>query len=159
MKNVLIICICFLLSSCAGLAIGTFGTRESTRNNFDISNQKNEFENTALKNILTKEELISAWGEPNQLHQKGKCEVLTYHDGFSWSGVGAFLIIIPIPILIPTGYDENRFYFVKGQSVGLVQEYGKVTGALGYMCGSNECKWYAGSASESKRAADFNWCD
>ena len=158
MKNFLVTCFCFLLSGCAGLAVGTFGTFENEQNVVHISDKRNEFEYIAPKSTLTKEVLVSTWGKPDEISQYGKCEVVTYYDGYSWSGIGAFLVFFPVPLMVPTGYDENRFYFINGESVGLVSEYGEVTGALGYMCGSNECKGVAGPVTENKRQIEVRWC-
>jgi len=147
------------LSGCVGLAVGTYGTFENKEESFSISSEKNSFEYSTSAETLTKEQLVSTWGEPDQISMVGSCEVVAYNDGFSWSGVGAFLVIIPIPLLAPSGYDENRFYFINGQAVGLVTEYGEVTGGLGYMCGSNECSGLAGEVNKDKtRQIQVPWC-
>ena len=143
MKKIIIICLTQILTGCIGLSVGTFGTFENKR------------ENTSL----TKEQLIATQGEPDEISTTGNCEVLTYYDGYSWSGIGAFIVIIPVPLLVPSGHDESRYYFINGKSVATVSEYGEVTGILGYMCGSNECKGSAGPVNTDKpRNIKVTWC-
>ena len=159
MKKLSILLVAILLQGCVGLAVGTYGTFEDEKSTAKISSTKNEFIYGYSAANLSKESLISAWGEPDSVSTEGKCEVLTYNDGYNWSGVGAFILFFPIPILVPTGHDENRFYFINGELVRLVSEYGEVTGALGYMCGSNECKGMAGPVNTKKsRKVKVNWC-
>jgi len=158
-KKFLFVNLMLLLSGCAGLAVGTFVTFESEQNDVSISSERNSFDYEVNPKPLSKDELISAWGEPDESYSFGSCEVVTYYDGYSWSGFGAFVVVIPLPILVPTGHDENRFYFINDQSVGLVKEYGEVSSALGYMCGSNECNGLAGPVNENKRKVDVKWCE
>ncbi|WP_345552539.1 hypothetical protein [Microbulbifer aestuariivivens] len=144
MRIIILICLTQLLTGCIGLAVGTFGTFESKQ------------ENTSL----TKDEIIASRGHPDTISTLGKCEVITYYDGYSWSGVGAFVVVIPIPIFLPSGHDETRYYFIDGKSVAQVTEYGEVTGALGYACGSNECGFSAGPVNTDKiRKVEVNWCE
>lgn len=159
MKKLSILLAALLIQGCVGLAVGTYGTFEDEKSTVSISSSKNEFSYSSSSAALTKETLISTWGDPDGIVAEGKCEVLTYHDGYNWSGAGAFIVFFPVPILVPTGHDENRFYFINGEFVRLVSEYGEVTGALGYICGSNECKGMAGPVNtEKSRKIEVNWC-
>lgn len=160
MSRWVIVCLAVFLHGCVGLAVGTYGTFEGEKTSVSISNKRNAFSYGGSSTPLTKEVLLSSWGEPDAVDQVGHCEVVTYHDGYTWSGVGAFFVFFPIPLLIPTGHDENRFYFVDGELVGLVTEYGDVTGALGYMCGSNACRGLAGRVNADKpRKITVKWCE
>ena len=143
MRIIIIICLTQIITGCMGLAVGTFGTFESKK------------ETPAL----SKENLIASHGKPDDFYKVGSCEVLTYYDGYNWSGVGAFVLVIPLPILLPSGHDESRYYFIDGKSVATITEYGEVSGALGYMCGSNECKGLAGPVNTDKsRTIEVTWC-
>ncbi len=85
--------------------------------------------------------------------------MLTYHSGRNWSGIGAFVLIAPIPIGIPTGKTENRFYFIQGEAVGLIEQYTEVKSAFGYMCGSNECGFLAGQVEGNHVIKEEpSWC-
>ncbi|MBY6185368.1 hypothetical protein KUV89_01755 [Marinobacter hydrocarbonoclasticus] len=161
MKRILIAAgLSFGLSGCVGLAVGTFGTYESLKPNPAITAEKNEFGFGQPDQPLTKSALIAAWGEPDATRSEGRCEVLSYYDGYNWSGIGAFVAVVPIPLVVPSGHDENRFYFIDGQSVAAVTEYGEVTGGLGYVCGSNECQWLTGPVNTEKtRRADLSFCE
>jgi len=144
MKKLVALFLTFSLYGCVGLALGTYGTHEVEVTSAKITNERNDFNVITGTTVQNKRALFSAWGEPDSIDQVGNCEVVTYHDGYNWSGVGAFVLILPIPLLVPSGKAENRFYFVNGESVGVVREIGEVTGMLGYMCGSNECRFAAG---------------
>ena len=160
MKKLSIVCLGLLLQGCVGLAVGTYGTFEDEKSSVSISSKRNELSYGSNATTVTKETLVSSWGEPDAIERIGSCEVVTYHDGYSWSGVGAFVVFLPVPLMVPSGKDESRFYFVDDQFVRLVSEYGEVTGALGYMCGSNECKGLAGPVNTDKaREVKVTWCE
>lgn len=160
MKILSIFSLVILLSGCVGLAVGSYGTFEEHKEKFAVSTNKNEFDYRAEYPKTTKDELLSAWGEPDELSNHGDCEVVIYYDGYTWAGVGAFIVFFPVPLLVPTGHEENRFYFKNGESVGMVAEYGEVTAGLGYMCGSNECAFLSGAVNTDKpRAVEVNWCE
>lgn len=147
------------LSGCAGLAVGTYGTFESQKDSFSLSNIRLE-QNYRERKSYSKDEVISLWGEPDQISINGSCEVLTYYDGYTWSGVGAFILVIPVPLILPSGHDETKIYFKNNQSIKLISEYGEVTGMVGYMCGSNECGFMAGSVNtEQTRTIPVTWCE
>ncbi|MDN3651668.1 hypothetical protein QWY77_02670 [Thalassotalea ponticola] len=162
-KDIMRILIVFMsllcLSGCVGLAIGTFGTYELQKDSFGfIEGRLNLSQGEQIP--YSKEEVVSLWGQPDKTDTIGNCEVFTYHDGYSWSGVGAFVIIVPIPLLVPSGNSETKVYFKNNQSVKLISEYGEVTGLLGYMCGSNECQFNAGPVNlEVPRTIPITWCE
>lgn len=157
--------LCFILASsvlsgCVGVAVGTYGTFESESESFKLTDKRNEFGYGMADEVITKEHLMELWGAPNEIFSAGSCEVLTYYDGYTWSGVGAFFVVVPVPLLVPSGRDENRFYFRNGEALGLVREYGEVTGMFGFMCGSNECRAAAGPVNTGKRRkVNVGWCD
>lgn len=135
------------LSGCVGLAVGSFGTFESGN---DVQPHFSK----------TREEIIKERGVPDATKRVGTCDVLTYNDGWSWSGVGAFVVFLPIPLIVPSGNDEEKIYIKDGRTVGEVSEYGEVTGMLGFMCGDNECGFRAGPVNRDKtRKAAVPWCE
>ena len=136
-----------LLSGCFGLAVGTFGTFESGK---EMGSRFSE----------TRDELVRERGAPDAIETHGRCEALVYRDGWSWSGVGAFLGVVPVPLLVPSGRDEEKIYLRDGRTVGEVSEYGEVTGMLGFMCGDNECGFAAGPVNlDQTRTAAVPWCE
>ena len=82
-----------------------------------------------------------------------------FTSGVSWSGFGAFVGVLPIPLAIPTGRYETRLYVREDKVVGKASEYGEITNAFGYMCGSNECGFVAGPVNSPEIAGDpSTWC-
>ncbi len=64
MKYLSLLCLSFLLSSCVGLAVGTFGTLENKVENPRITPEKNERKNFPRKSEpkLTEQKLLDLWG-------------------------------------------------------------------------------------------------
>jgi hypothetical protein len=123
-----------VLNGCAGFAAITVEPVEYEIEYFSISDEKNEFDDDGNHARLTKEMLISTWGDPDEISEDGKCEVVTYQDGHVWSGTYYQLSIFPIPLVAPTEHhDENRFYFVNNECVALVKKTDLPTKCLGDM--------------------------
>lgn len=132
------------LGGCAGAAVGTFGTKELASTDFVLAPARNEFSFSLEPVSYTRDEVVDLWGTPDSVETFAACEVLVYDDGVSWSGAGAFVGVVPVPLAVPSGRYQNRFYAREGRVVGLVREYGEVDRMAGYMCGSNECGAMAG---------------
>jgi hypothetical protein len=159
MRILIVILSFFWLTGCVGLAVGSYGTFESQKDSFHLTEQRNK-QGYGDKVTYTKEQVISLWGEPDEITTNGSCDVLSYYDGYNWSGVGAFVLIVPIPLALPSGADETKIYFKNNQSVKLISEYGEITGMFGYMCGSNECGFKAGAVNTDKtRVVPITWCE
>lgn len=160
MRILLIISAALTLSGCVGLAVGSYGTFENKQEQFQLSDKRNEFKRFSEPKSYNKELVLTLWGQPDEIKQTGACETLIYHDGYTWSGIGAFVLIVPIPLAVPSGYDETRIYLRDGKTVGSVSEYGEITSMFGYMCGSNECDFNVGAVNQDKtRKVDITWCD
>jgi hypothetical protein len=160
MKNILISFMFLLpLYGCAGMGlyVGTVGTVEKVSDPLVIEEGKNNIGYKMPETQYTKEETISLWGEPDEVTTVGACEVLTYYDGYSWSGVFAVAIIIPVPLLIPSGYDENRIYFRDGKSIKLVSEVGEVIHVLGLVWASDG--GFVARRVYQNRKVEVNWCN
>ena len=163
MNRISLLTLCaFAVSGCVGLAVGTYGKKELVRTDFTLAGVRNQFSFTKRYRSYTKTEIIEHWGEPDDIQAHENCEILIYKEGMSWAGVGAFVGVVPVPLLVPTGTYKNRFYLQRSVAVGLIQEYGEVDRAVGYICGSNEC---IGSAGEKVYEPDVNaeeaiskWC-
>ena len=160
MRIILTLILTLHLSGCVGLAVGSYGTFENKKDNFTLSVERNKFGFATNSQVYSEEQLIKLWGEPNEKYTEGNCSVLSYHDGYNWSGVGAFVLIVPIPLVVPSGKDETKFYFINNQSVAAISEYGEIVSMFGYMCGSNECGFKAGSVNTDKpRKITASWCN
>ena len=147
MKILLILIFSTCISGCTGLAVGTIGVFE--REDKYFTNRE-----------VTKQQFIYEMGELDDIWKYNRCEVLTYHDGYTWGGAGAFFLFLPIPLMLPTGYKETDFYFIDNKSVREIYEFSDLTAAFGYTCGSNECSWLnvKGNTSD-KRKIEVTWCD
>jgi hypothetical protein len=148
-----------LLSGCAGLAVGSYGKHEQLKTSFALAKGKNNFGWSVHSGAYSESEIVGLWGEPDGIAKNGCCKVLSYHDGWSWSGVGAFVIIVPIPLLIPSGHYENRFYLKDGKCVGLISEYGEVSKVYGFMWGDNDGGFIAGDAPNGPRKVPLSFCN
>lgn len=123
-KILSILCLILILNGCVGIGAVTFEPVELEVKSFSISEEKNSFDDDDNSASLTKEILISTWGDPDKISEEGKCEIITYYDGHAWSGAYVQLGILPLPMLAPTEqYAENRFYFINGECVTLVKKY------------------------------------
>ena len=151
-----------LLTGCVGLAVATYGKYESPREDFSLSDVRNEFGyRLNEKGFYSPDEVVDLWGEPDREERDGDCLVYVYNDGTSWAGVGAFVGVAPVPLGVPTGKYHNRIYFREQKSVGVVQEYGKVKGHVGPLCGSNDCSASSSSPNAPVESADSaigRWC-
>ncbi len=150
------------LSGCAGIAVATYGKHELAHTHFCLAKGKN---NTSCyeppENGYTHTEVTSLWGAPDKIEKLNNCTVYYYDNGVSWSGGGAFVGFVPVPLVAPTGNYYNRIYFNSKRSVGLIQEYGEVKHAAGAMCGSNECDALIDSVNDNKTEPEKKlkrWC-
>lgn len=144
MRVFIILLILSQLSGCVGFAVGTYGTFEYRSENFILEEQPNQLGFGASKESYSQEKIIAAWGKPDVQYTENKCSVLSYYNGYNWSGFGAFAVIFPIPFVIPSSRNETRFYFIDNKSVAVITEGGKITSMLGYICSSHLCGFQAG---------------
>jgi hypothetical protein len=129
-----------LLCGC-GFGIAPWGDREQTFEDPHMRVLKRKgwiegghpsFKNTA--DIWSMEEIKRYWGEPDKrLHLDEKTEQWKYRlNGWRWHGAIVH-VLIPIPVLIPFGYDYSLLLIYEGRVVSGT----KVTsgGRKTYFCG------------------------
>ena len=75
--------------------------------------------------ITTINDALFLWGEPDLKHEADNLIHLTYNRSFSWRGLFANILIIPIPLLVPTGYNNTVLIFDNNEMIGAEVEYGK----------------------------------
>jgi hypothetical protein len=146
------------LSGCFGLAVGSYGRHERLHTFVSLAKGKGNFASHNHSSAYSESETISLWGAPDRIATNGCCRVLGYHNGWSWSGVGAFVLIVPVPLVVPSGHYENRFYFKDGKCVGLVSEYGEESNVYGFMWGDNGGGFIAGDAPCGPRKVPLDFC-
>ena len=68
--------------------------------------------------VLSDTEVRRAWGEPDEVAKPGDgSELWTYTGGLRWNGVLLFVVIIPIPLLVPVGREQVTLRFRGGEAV------------------------------------------
>ena len=90
--------------------------------------------------VYTAAWLDAHWGKPSTIKQTGEGnpdEIWIYKFGTTWSGVVPF-VLIPIPILIPTGREEVQFTLRDGNVVSAKVRKSYSIGA-GYGCYGGIC--------------------
>jgi len=73
-------------------------------------------------NNYTSSEVISLWGEPDKILIKKNSEYWIYNREVAISGILIWVIIIPIPLIIPTGYRTTTLIFKKGSISKVIYE-------------------------------------
>lgn len=64
-------------------------------------------------NNYTSSEVISLWGEPDKVFIKNNSEYWIYNREVAVRGILIWVIIIPIPLIIPNGYRTTTLVFNK----------------------------------------------
>ena len=145
-------------SGCFGLAVGSYGKHERLNTSFALAQGRNNLGGFVHPGAYSEAEILSLWGEPDGTTTNECCTMLSYRNGHSWSGVGAFVIVIPVPLLVPSGHYETRFYLKDGKCVGLVSEYGEVSKVYGFMWADNGGGFVAGDARNGPRKIALDFC-
>ena len=162
LRLIIVLVLTTTVSGCGGLAVGTYGKKELARSDFALAKERNKFALSKRTTPYTKSEIIENWGEADEIQAYKNCEVLVFKNGTSWAGGGAVVGVVPVPVMVPSGTYKNRFYLRNGAAVGVVEEYGEADRAVGYTCGSNECKASTGEKVNEPRvnagAAIEGWC-
>ncbi len=64
-------------------------------------------------NNYTSSEIISLWGKPDKVFIKNNSEYWIYNREVAVRGILIWVIIIPIPLIIPNGYRTTTLVFDK----------------------------------------------
>lgn len=110
----------FALHGCVGLGAWTLGTRtessdhpkiDQVRGTIDLQKSGTE---TDLK---TGKEIRTQWGEPDRIESRedGKEEWTYKTGGLRWSGMVLYLVIVPLPAMIPVGSQGISFLVHDGR--------------------------------------------
>lgn len=83
---------------------------------------KNPEECAYSEKIPTAESLVRSRSPDNTFENDNDELVLVYHldtngehSALHWSGYEVYVLLIPIPVLIPFGYHQSEYYFSKGK--------------------------------------------
>jgi len=78
---------------------------------------------------ISKEDLVKAWGQPDEKLVEHGRERWVYRDGLRWNGVFIFPgIIIPIPLVIPVGWNTFTIEFQEDMVSTIVTVVNEVKG-------------------------------
>jgi hypothetical protein len=92
--------------------------------------------------------LDSHWGKPGKVRHTGELdETWVYKFGPTWNGVVP-VILVPIPILWPSGREQVRFVLRDGQVISGKQRESRSVGS-GFGCSAGPCGFNFGAFSLS----------
>ena len=96
------------LQGCVGVGAWTLGSRSESSDRPHINQTRgsvNLHKKVSDGPLLTASALREQWGEPDRVmaHDKGNSEWIYTTHGFRWSGLVLFIVIVPLPAMIPTG--------------------------------------------------------
>lgn len=89
--------------------------------------------------VLTKDYVLKIWGEPNKKEQKDGYEYWYYKREYSVSGLVFGVLIIDIPILLPSGNHYTIMVFDNNQLEKIVYQVGGLSGIFLQSCHRDGC--------------------
>ncbi len=107
-RKLLLSAICFSLSACVGYMSFGNGDKEYQNGQFGLGGKG--FVNEYKPETLTADQLIEVWGQPDKKYSDNDFEIWRYNkSGLAWAGIMPVIVIIPIPLLVPTGKHYTNF--------------------------------------------------
>jgi hypothetical protein len=96
------------LQGCVGVGAWTLGSRSesSDRPHIDQTRGSVNLHKKTEGTLTTASALREQWGEPDRVvvdDDGGSSEWIYKTNGFRWSGLVLYVVIIPLPAMIPTG--------------------------------------------------------
>ncbi len=103
-----------MLQGCVGFGAWTLGSRieSNDRPNIDQTRGGLDVRKAAIDTSLrTAVELRATWGEPDRIEPRelGKEEWIYKTNGLRWSGLVLYVVVIPLPAMIPVGSQYVSF--------------------------------------------------
>lgn len=97
-----------MLPGCVGLGAWTLGTRSESSDHPKIDQTRGAIDLRKAgtpSEFKTVAELRTQWGEPDniELRKDGREEWIYKTGGLRWSGMVLYLVVIPLPAMIPVG--------------------------------------------------------
>jgi hypothetical protein len=108
LRHVVWIAAVAMLQGCVGVGAWTLGTRTESSDYPKISRTRGaiDMRKTGTEvDLKTATELRTQWGEPDEIEwrENGKEEWIYKTGGLRWSGMVLYLVVIPLPAMIPVG--------------------------------------------------------
>lgn len=157
-KYVALLMLVLIMPGCAGLAVGTYDRHETLNSSPSLSKGKGQRGLQSHAGAYSEAEIVQLWGKPDEVKESGSCRLLVYNDGLAWSGVFAFVGVVPVPVAVPVGHYKNTFYLQEGKCVGLVSQYGEVGSAFGWMMSDEKAGFVSGDVHNGVRKVATDFC-
>ncbi len=105
------IAVILMLQGCLGLGAWTLGTRSESSDHPKIDQARGAIDIRKAStdaDLTTAKALRMQWGEPDRIESRddGKEEWIYKTGGLRWSGIVLYLIVIPLPAMIPVGTQD-----------------------------------------------------
>jgi len=105
------------LYGCVGVGIiGSTGTEYNHYRYDRLSSERGELNQGAATGNITKDQVLSTWGEPDQISTIDENHIKwVYHRELAWHGMFVF-VVVPIPLVAPFG-SRNTEVILEGDAV------------------------------------------
>ncbi len=107
-NNVCWIAAIVTLQGCVGLGAWTLGTRSESSDHPQIGQARGAIDirkASTEADLKTAADLRTQWGEPDRIESRdgGTEEWIYKTGGLRWSGMVLYLVVVPLPAMIPVG--------------------------------------------------------
>lgn len=172
-RKIFVILLAALNSGCAFVSIESNATRFINNPPLTIERAKldcDKLENSATRSMtisnVTKQQLKDTWGKPDNIEIINNIERWTYKTDWRWNGLWGVFVVIPVPLVIPTGHESMIVEISNGlvQSAEVHYQLGRELGCGfvlihggGWYCANGEPNHYYGlHSSFCGYGNDFN---
>lgn len=108
------------LGGCVGLGAWTLGSRTDSSDHPTIHSTRGALDvqqTASAHSVPSATELRSKWGEPDRIDRREDgTEEWTYKTpGLRWSGLVLYLVVVPLPAMVPVGSQTVSFVVHEGR--------------------------------------------
>lgn len=138
-----------LLQGCVGLGAWTLGSRTESSDHPSIDQTRGVIDlqhGNPERSMKTATDLRAQWGEPDHVEslEGGQEEWIYKTDGLRWSGLILYVVIVPLPAMIPVGSQYVSFLIHDGRIAKATRadwtfKAGAYCGFFGMMYGGLGC--------------------
>lgn len=110
----------FMLQGCVGLGAWTLGSRTESSDHPKIGQSRGAIDIHKAgteADLTTARDLRAQWGEPDSVesYEDGKDSWIYKTDGLRWAGMVLYVVVVPLPAMIPVGSQYVSFLIHDGQ--------------------------------------------
>ncbi len=119
-RLVILLSLSCLVQGCIGIGAWTLGSRTDSGNHPTIADSRGTLDlhkPATEASIKTGQQLRERWGEPDRiiLHGIGQEEWIYHTGGWRWAGMVLYLVIVPLPAMVPVGSQHVSFLLTGGE--------------------------------------------